>query len=386
MKNPDSLVLGFEEKSFAELIKEYKMVENKIQKYKPIKEKYEKLIKGENEDKESDQLSFKEQWEIYSIIKSLTKRKTGDYKYSGIDLFALEERLERVFPDITTYNRLIDEIDQLETERELILTDIVDFSEFVNDNAANKYTCWGNHLLVRFPDELKCIRCGATTKDYNIKGEELDIVTLSAEIRRIVLKDITEKDLPFLQVQLENEDNNREKRRELERTLDENSDDYMAKVEEILFNEPDPNENIKLQIKIARLLDSQKYDNKAINIRNPKYLSEEKEKEVLEKVKKDYEEIKNSDSRFKELMLEECKTVKYEILILSGAHLPTLMKQAQNEDEKDALVKAYYNISNKIFRINSEYFGSNDKDAIYYDCLTADPEINSRLLDMKIKR
>ena len=62
-----------------------------------------------------------------------------------------------------------------------------------------------------------------------------------------------------------------------------------------------------------------------------------------------------------------------------------MLKEATNENDKIALTKAYYNLSNTDFRINSGYF-HRDNDAIFYGCYTANPDINSRILEMKLRR
>ena len=68
-----------------------------------------------------------------------------------------------------------------------------------------------------------------------------------------------------------------------------------------------------------------------------------------------------------------------------------MVEQAKDEDDKSALTKAYYNISNQDFRMNSGYFGTRfdmiDRyAALRYDCITANPEINSRILQMRYRR
>lgn len=65
-----------------------------------------------------------------------------------------------------------------------------------------------------------------------------------------------------------------------------------------------------------------------------------------------------------------------------------MLKETTDEDEKIALTKAYYNLSDSYFRVNSGYFDSShiDNDALFYDCYTANPDINSTILGIKLRR
>ena len=98
--------------------------------------------------------------------------------------------------------------------------------------------------------------------------------------------------------------------------------------------------------------------------------------------------IISSCSRFKNLMIEDCMTAKYEVLLLAGKHINTLLEMAKDEDERIALTKAYYNISNQVYRLNSDYFAPDYRsyDALKFDFVTANPDINNQVLEMKLRR
>lgn len=198
------------------------------------------------------------------------------------------------------------------------------------------------------------------------------------------MEEFTKEDWPLLQVIIEQQDY----RRSLRPELDISDDDYLIKAEEQYYADEYEFVELRTTLTKAHLLDAQTYEGQKLKVKNPKYLSDAKKKELLENLEKELDEIQKMESRFKPLLIEQCKTAKYEILILSGEHIPTLLKETGDEDEKIALTKAYYNLSDKNFRVNSGYFepSHRNNDAIFYDCYTANPEINSKVLEIKLRR
>ena len=101
-------------------------------------------------------------------------------------------------------------------------------------------------------------------------------------------------------------------------------------------------------------------------------------------------EIKNSDSGFKYLLLYSIEVAKYEVSMLDGKRVTTILKEIEESNMsesdkdyfKDALVKAYYNLTNIEFRKESKYF-DNDRDICYASFETANAEINKRLIKMR---
>lgn len=112
--------------------------------------------------------------------------------------------------------------------------------------------------------------------------------------------------------------------------------------------------------------------------------------DLKEKIDENETEIRNSDSGFKYLLLSLVETAKYEVSLLEGKRVTALLKEIEesnmresNKDYfKDALVKAYYNLTNIEFRKQSKYF-DNDNDICYATFETANPEINKRLIKMR---
>ncbi len=59
--------------------------------------------------------------------------------------------------------------------------------DIFNNNYFNE-RCMDRHFFVRFADELKCMCCGATTKDYPLSKEELDFLTFLRRKSRDIIK------------------------------------------------------------------------------------------------------------------------------------------------------------------------------------------------------
>ena len=112
--------------------------------------------------------------------------------------------------------------------------------------------------------------------------------------------------------------------------------------------------------------------------------------DLKEKIKENEAEIRNSDSGFKYLLLYSIESAKYEVSLLEGKKVTAILKEIEESNMsesdkdyfKDALVNAYYNLTNIDFRKQSEYF-DNDNDICYATFETANPEINKRLIKMR---
>lgn len=113
-------------------------------------------------------------------------------------------------------------------------------------------------------------------------------------------------------------------------------------------------------------------------------------KKLKESIANSELEIKNSDSGFKYLLLYSIEAAKYEVSLLDGKRVTTILKEidesnmseSEKDYKKDALVEAYYNLTNIDFRKQTEYF-NNNHDICYASFETANYEINKRLIKMR---
>ena len=135
---------------------------------------------------------------------------------------------------------------------------------------------------------------------------------------------------------------------------------------------------------------------KAIHNWDKKYLTyRDNRRPFIEKLKESIAstelEIRNSDSGFKYLLLYAIEAAKYEVSLLEGKRVTTILKEidesnmseSEKDYKKDALVEAYYNLTNIDFRKQSKEYFDNDNDICYATFETANSEINKRLIKMR---
>ena len=356
-----------------ENIKYYSDLNAIIEGVRTVNDYYKDLLK--KDDSEEKGLSFKDQYKIFELINKEALRSENKY------LIELKEKIRKLFPEVDNYINSQNKLRELVDEKNRTATEDISFDTF---NINYDSDCIPNHTFVRLDDELKCICCGATTKDYDLNEKELDFLTECADKQEMLIKSATKEDLPLLQVLFERDTFNRglytisEDEELSEMNIEE--EQYFAELAEIA--------EYNRAVEKAHVLDAEERDQKDLIVENSKYFSEEQANELLIKIGKELEKLKESDSRFKNLMIEDCMTAKYEVLLLAGRHINTLLEMAKNEDERIALTKAYYNISNQVYRLNSDYFAPDYRsyNALKFDFVTANPDINNQVLEMKLRR
>lgn len=121
-------------------------------------------------------------------------------------------------------------------------------------------------------------------------------------------------------------------------------------------------------------------------------LKEWKKALLKEKLLTQQQRILVSDSLNKDLLLFSIASAFYEIELQSGVRVNEIYDRLNNmevkndhqrrkvEREKDALIKAYYNLTDQNFRKNSGYYIGNHYMFARYE--TANPEVNKRLIKM----
>ena len=375
MKNKDDFVSkkNILTPTLEENIEYYSDLNAIIEGVRTVNDYYKELLK--KDDSKEKGLSFKDQYKIFELINKEALRSENKY------LIELKEKIRKLFPEVDNYINSQNKLRELVDEKNRTATEDISFDTF---NIDYESECIPNHTFVRLDGELKCICCGATTKDYDLDEKELDFLTECADKQEMLIKSATKEDLPLLQVLFERNAFNRslytisEDEELSEMNIEE--EQYFAEVAEI--------SELNRAVEKAHVLDAEERDQEDLIVENSKYFSEEQANELLIKIGKELEKLKESDSRFKNLMIEDCMTAKYEVLLLAGKHINTLLEMAKDENERIALTKAYYNISNQVYRLNSDYFAPDYRsyDALKFDFVTANPDINNQVLEMKLRR
>lgn len=321
-------------KSFDSLVKWYYDTKKELDQLIEESNKYKAIMDGDNQESNENQLTLGEQLFIYNLIKN--KARSVD---DNSEILKLYKKLPIVFKELKDYQ----ELHQIINSYRRTIEDILEYSiNFYNLIPEPPKICRDMHFFIRLENELKCINCGATTKDLNLTEEELDFLTKCAQKQNMLIKEATEEDIPFIQVMLDKYDEYISK---LYQEAIENEDneeyDFMGTWEEASVMNESRAHDLNQDLIKAHSLDSQKLDKK-----NLKYISKEQAKILLEK--------------------ETDLVKRYEIMISSGEHIPTLLKNAQSEDEIDALVTAYEK------SLNNNYTN-----------LTANTTINKKILQKK---
>lgn len=101
-----------------------------------------------------------------------------------------------------------------------------------------------------------------------------------------------------------------------------------------------------------------------------------------------------SVGRQKQLLLYEIDVTSFELDLLEGIRVTDIYKRLEDEYKKgylskevfdyqiDALINAYYHLTDEEFREESQYFGSYE---LNQDFETANPKINQKILEMKTR-
>lgn len=360
MKSLDGLLSkGYTEyfSSFKELKDEYDRVTSNNEEYSKKKENMEKEASVEGG------LTLAEAYGIYSILGIVKNRLNVSQ-----DVIELRNKLVKTIPNMSEYILTLKIINDSKKIQNSILENEIDFNQFGSDDC-------DEHHFIRLNDELVCAKCMSSSKDYIATQSDVEFLTLCAKEKGKFLQGVEEQDIPLYKVLLERQYDILDK-------MDKPDPDYS---ENKYLTEEGMLAHICNEIKIAKMMDSGEYEINKFRTINPKYLSDEAVVKLLAKIQETIQEINNSDSRQKDLLLEMCEVAINEVLILRGHTISELMSIKTSEEELFALAKAYYNISNYDYKINDDYF-DNLKDAINYKCLTANPKINQKVLDMKVKR
>ena len=370
MKTLDDFVINksYYKDTFEELKKEYFELKNGIEDLKKEKVKLlDKEVRGY-------ELSLRDKLYLAELLESDKNRK-GKNPY---EIQNIIYKLYNAFSDLKEYVDINDLIDDKERRIRDILFEKITFD--IRDDSGYKRFC--EHQLVLVDNNLKCVCCGFSTEDYNLTEQDLELLVESARRRGIIFNDVTKEDLPLLTILKNEREKYKEERTPIEDFEESWEMDKCDYAEELYLDDKQELFNINLQVRRAHMLDKGILEEGDTRVSNPKYLDDESRDKLLSKLFEDYKQLESSDTRFKELLMEEILTANYEILILSGERIPKLVEKANSEQTLTALSKAVYNMYRDDIRESRDYF-ENEKDAVFYDCLTANQKVNKKIIEMK---
>ena len=290
------------------------------------------------------------------VLNSLLKSKAGKLYFS---LNNEQKKLfEEIYRDVdfSRYIYLRDDIKEYEKKLDELETIIITHKDFpFKSEEATIYISDGVDIYNAITD--------ASTKDLDENAKEVinDIIKGYDNFK----SELSTSDIPLIKVIYEK--------------LKKNNEDYAENIANITIME----DNIFKQVKRIHKLDKSHS------------VYKENRRPFIEKLKESIAstelEIKNSDSGFKYLLLYLINTAKYEVSLLEGKRVTTILKEidesnmseSEKDYKKDALVEAYYNLTNIDFRKQSKEYFDNDNDICYATFETANSEINKRLIKMR---
>lgn len=316
-------------------------------------------------DKKIEDL-YKKYQEINAIIKKKTLEKDKILERLlkskvGKLYFSLNDEQKKLFEsiyrgvDFSRYIYLRDGIEEYKEKLYGLRVDTITHKDFpFRTEEAAIYISDGVDIYDAITD--------ASTKDLDVNTKEVikDMIKGYNNFK----SELNTSDIPLIKVIYDK--------------LKKNNEDYAENIANITIME----DNIFKQVKRIHKLDKSHS------------VYKENRRPFIEKLKMSIAsaelEIKNSDSGFKYLLLYSIEAAKYEVSLLEGKRVTTILKEidesnmseSEKDYKKDALVEAYYNLTNIEFRKQSEYF-DNDNDICYATFETANPEINKRLIKMR---
>ena len=367
--------------SLKDLVDKFNELEKEYLDCLKLKNSYERHLYIEETNETG--LTFLEQLTLNDMVDYYIKNDMGSIYVDDAILNTLKEKVNSLIcNDAAEYNKILKRFKKLNSDLDFLFHSVTFFRL---EEKKFSIRCGDNHLFVRFPDELRCACCGATTKDYELTNKELDFLEKCADNQEQLIKRATKDEFPLLEAilipRLDYEFN------KLYDSLYEKYGEInyarLTYDEDFAIKRKNDRSSLRIWIKLAHDFDEGTYHN--VFSFCPKYLSDEVGEKLLLDIEKDLEKINNSTSKFKDLMVEFCNMTRYEILILLGNNIIDLYNQAKDEDSQYALAKAYYNLSCEEYRKHSGYFPDVkvNKAALIYECLTANPAINKKVLKMK---
>lgn len=326
------------------------------------------------------EFDFVHQHNLYDVITYLiNSNKENDFLKRGVNLRLLRDELVSSFNELGYFLCSTEAKSFLQRQRNELIDKII--FDIPGKNKSDAHPLEG-HCFIDLGDELRCVYCDFTTKDYNLTKEEFEFIKLCAEKRHLVLENVTEDDLPL--IKLIRQDQEKSIKPLEKEMLDEDDEltrmdreyDYFDELEQISLR-------LQRRIETAHNVDSGIFTNKIGEVVNdPQYISVFDGSKLMLETAKSLKRVKNlsDEAKCKEDLIKKFNVKKYEIKILSsGKTVKELYNELNSEEEKEYFIMAYGNLRNPEYREKSEYF-ANEREAWSYTCTTANSEINKRLL------
>lgn len=333
---------------------------------------------------------FYQEYKLYQACDYLIYgyKRGNEFKTKGIDLEEIKRTLtsEKQYKMFDYVAKSANYNSSLEAKYDTYNSIIFPYSD-----ERNPICDRSRHLLIKLPDEIKCVYCGFTTKEFKLSKEQIEFLAKAAEYQNILLTDATENDLPFIRIvknQQEEEMNGLLAKEEAEEAKEDEIDDYtgsfgVSKISSYISDRvEDFAANMKYAIELAHRMDREDYYDKKYKIRyNPAHLTEEEAKNYMRQVESEL------DKTTTEFDIASLTIKKYEILILSGKSISKLFDEIKDPIDKRLFVKAYTNLKRESYREECEYFNTErdkaEKIGWARTCTTANPELNKILLKEK---
>ena len=293
-------------------------------------------------------MDFRNQLRLYNIIDSFDDDEVRfAFFQHGVSLYLLQRKMLDEFPELDEYvgiNHRLYTIEQLMRD----ISFRTNFRAFEKKQSHEFCETTNDHFFTYIDNELKCIFCGATSKDYDLSDDETKFLADMASRQKLLLEGATKDDVPYI-------DFMKNKKTYYTRNI-EDQDSYLQKL-----------------LDSAHKFDEEGQQKDKIDM--PYYFPRNEIKARIDNVKRERKEIElmNIDSLNKDILLEICKSSYYELLLISGKSPIQIYKELDNEDDRIAFVKAYYHL-----------LGWWQTEYNYYS--TADKDINQKILDIKINR
>lgn len=326
----------------------------------------------------SSDFGFYQQYKLYMVCEYLiTYKKSESFEENDINLDDIKSDLINNYSEMSDFDKKSKNYESYLRQRNKMFECI----GFPSGDHYHPICARSRHTLIRLSDELRCIYCGSTTKEYSVSEEELKFLTLAVEERNMLLTDANENDLPFIELVKKDQEDEMNGLLE-EEEKDDPSTGMCGAVSETTEYINDRVEEYAVEMEralsLAHRMDRKDYYDEEYKVSyNPIYLTKEEAENYMRKVES---ELSTATTEYDKKSLT---IKKYEILILAGNSISELFNGIDDEFNKLSLVQAYTNLQSESYRENSEFFNK-DKGISWIDkCTTANPEINKILLKLR---